>query len=66
MKELIILYEEYIKLLGEELSELVGLARVHGWKSTRFEQGELLRSKIGRVKMETEDAIERLKKLLDE
>lgn len=36
-------YEDYIKLLGEELSELVSIATVRGWKSTRTQEGERLR-----------------------
>lgn len=51
MKELIELYGEYIRLLGEELDELAPLAHIHGWKSTRFEQGEQLRERIRDCKL---------------
>lgn len=37
---------EYINLLVEELDELVSIASVHGWKSSRVEEGERLRSEI--------------------
>lgn len=36
---------EYITLLGEELSEIVPLASIHGWESSRYEQGKILREK---------------------
>jgi hypothetical protein len=39
-------HKEYIKLLGEELDELVPLAGNRGWKSTRYEAGKILREKI--------------------
>lgn len=31
--------EQYNSLLGEELKETVTIASVHGWKSSRYEQG---------------------------
>jgi len=37
---------EYIVLLGEELDEVMGFVNAHQWKSTRFEQGKILREKI--------------------
>ena len=42
--------EEYIKLLTEELGELSIMASVHGWKSSRYEQGQALRDKIDMLK----------------
>jgi hypothetical protein len=39
-------YDEYIQLLTDEISELAGMAAVHGWKSTRHEKGIELRKKI--------------------
>lgn len=39
---LIQLYKEYVRLLGEEINNLAGLAFVHGWKSTNVEQGNVL------------------------
>lgn len=44
--------DEYIKLLILEINELVGLAWVHGWRSTRFEQGKKLREIIQALKAE--------------
>ena len=46
MNELINAYEEYIKLLTDELDDLVGLAVSHGWKSHRYEEGKRLRELI--------------------
>lgn len=37
---------EYIVILGEELDEVMGFVNAHQWKSTRFEQGKILREKI--------------------
>ena len=39
-------YEDYIKLLKEEFDELVPMAHVHGWKSSRVKEGKLARKKI--------------------
>ena len=38
--------EQYNLLLIAELNEVVPIASVHGWKSSRYEQGKLLRDKI--------------------
>lgn len=38
--------QEYIKLLTDELSEVVSMAFVHGWRSNRFEAGKKLREEI--------------------
>lgn len=46
MTELVKLLDEYIALLVEELNELVPLASIHGWKSTKVKQGEAMRKKI--------------------
>lgn len=50
MNELIEAYEEYIKLLGDELSDVVSLAYIHGWRSTRYESGKTCREKIDILK----------------
>ncbi len=42
--------DEYMKLLGEELSETSTIAHIHGWRSKRVEQGELLRKKIAELR----------------
>jgi hypothetical protein len=46
MKKLIKLKDEYLQLILDELNEVVSIASIHGWKSTRFEQGKVLRGKI--------------------
>ncbi len=43
-------YEEYAKLLVDELNEVVGIAAVHGWKSSRAEEGYRMRQKIQELK----------------
>jgi predicted RNase H-like nuclease (RuvC/YqgF family) len=40
------LQKEYIQLLTDELNEVVGMASIHGWKSSRAEEGERLRQAI--------------------
>ncbi len=45
--------EEYIKMLGEEIDSMIVMASIHGWKSTRGEQGEKLRKEITEIKNET-------------
>jgi GTP1/Obg family GTP-binding protein len=39
-------YDEYIDILVDELNEVVSLACVHGWKTTRYEVGQSYRSRI--------------------
>ncbi len=50
LKEVILVQDDYIKLLTEELNELALFASVHGWKSTRYEQGKTFRKKIAQLK----------------
>lgn len=50
--ELIAKLEEYQKLLIDEIDDLAGLAYVHGWRSSRYEQGEKLRKEIANLKLE--------------
>ena len=38
--------EQYNLLLGEELRETITIASIHGWRSSRYEQGKLLRDKM--------------------
>ena len=52
LKEIISTQDDYVKLLIEELDELAVFASVHGWKSTRYEQGKKLREKIIQLKEE--------------
>lgn len=47
--DLITLQREYIKLLGDEINDLISYATVHGWKSSNVEKGNELRAKIAMV-----------------
>lgn len=40
---------QYIKLLVEELDELVSIAYVHGWYSKRYAAGRKMRKEINRL-----------------
>jgi SHS2 domain-containing protein len=51
-KELIKTYEDHIKLLIDEINELISYAWSHGWASSRFEQGKKNREKINKIKEE--------------
>lgn len=46
MKSIIELQHEYIQLLSDELNEVVGMASIHGWQSSRVAEGERLRKEI--------------------
>jgi hypothetical protein len=50
MLELVKVYEEYIKLLEDELNETGFMAYIHGWRSSRGEKGRELREKIQELK----------------
>ena len=50
IEELSNLYENYLNLIDKELGELMSLAVVHGWKSSRIEEGRKARAKIQEVK----------------
>ena len=39
-------FKDYAQLLGDEIDDMAVFAGVHGWKSSRIEQGKLLRDKI--------------------
>jgi len=39
-------YKKYIKLLEDEIVEIKHIAHEHGWKTTRFEAGKILRKEI--------------------
>lgn len=49
-KELLKLTEKFLELLGDELHETAVIARLHGWRSSRIEQGNALREKINQLK----------------
>ena len=44
--EAINVYEPYIKLLEEEIGDLIGLAATHRWFSSRVEEGKKCRERI--------------------
>ena len=46
MNKLLELYKEYVTLLNDELGETMTWASTHGWKSSRVEQGKILREQI--------------------
>lgn len=48
--ELIKAYEDYINLLSDELNDCVPIAHVHGWRSSRADQGQAARDKIENIK----------------
>ena len=50
VNELIQAQENYIELLGLELSDMAGFLAVHGWKSARIEEGKVLRERIEKAK----------------
>ena len=47
--------EHYVALLDAELAELVPLAYVHGWRSSRADEGERLRAIIAAGQEETKE-----------
>lgn len=49
-KDLLILkLKEYITFISEELDETVTIATIHGWKSSRYEEGEKRRLEIEEI-----------------
>jgi hypothetical protein len=50
ISELVNAYEDYIRELGEEINELVSVAHVRGWKSSRLERGLIARKRIADAK----------------
>ena len=50
MTELIKTYEDYIRLLGDEINDLIGIAYIHGWESKNVDKGRELRDKIAKLK----------------
>jgi hypothetical protein len=50
LKEIISVQETYTELLTDELSETVSIASLHGWGSTRFNEGNSLRKHIEYLK----------------
>lgn len=52
--------DEYIKMLGEEINSLSSY--VHGWRSSRVEQGEKLRTELASIKSALEEQPEQTDK----
>lgn len=50
VRQLIDEYDNYIKLLSEELEETIIYAWTHGWKSSRHNAGAVARNKINSLK----------------
>lgn len=50
IKEIFRAYDKYIEALEDENSSLVGLAYVHGWRSSQVEFGRTCRAKIKELK----------------
>jgi hypothetical protein len=50
VEKLIDKYEEYLAALLEELNETTGIAYIHGWRSSRVEEGNRLREELGVLK----------------
>ncbi len=42
--------QKYIVLMGDEMDELIGLAYVHGWRSTRADEGKQIRAELEALK----------------
>lgn len=49
LKSLVLLQAGYQNLLADELNEVVGIASVHGWRSTRYEKGCLFRKRVKEI-----------------
>lgn len=46
LRELVKAYQDYTQLLGDEINDTAAVAYLHGWRSSRYEQGKVLREKI--------------------
>jgi hypothetical protein len=51
-KELVDAYEDFIRVLGEEINDMHGLCYVHGWRSKRGEIGQQCRERIAKAKVD--------------
>ncbi len=57
LEELIKIKDEYINLLAEELHEVVPLATLHHWNSTRYEKGIFYRKTIAVLEERLQDCM---------
>ncbi len=55
--------DEYIKLLSDELNDLAVFAHTHGWKSSRYEKGKVLREKIEISKQKAWEDVQKNKQI---
>jgi len=46
LMKLVCAYKHYIEILGDEINEIAGLCLVHGWRTTRYKDGEKARKTI--------------------
>lgn len=49
LKRLCLLLLDYIDLLTAELNETAIMASLHGWKSSRVEEGKVIREKLEKL-----------------
>lgn len=57
IEEIIAAYDEYIKVLDDELNDTVGMASIHGWQSRNVLRGEQAREKIAKVKASLDSSL---------
>jgi hypothetical protein len=57
--------DEYIKMLGNEIDSLVGLAYMHGWQSKNIQKGIDLRAKIKSLTEQIEAEVDQPKECLN-
>ena len=48
--DIISAYDDYIKVLSDEIQSSASYLAIHGWKSTRVEAGRLARERVERCK----------------
>ena len=51
--------DNYISVLGNELADVVSIASVHGWRSTRYDEGVKARKRIAGLRDQLKKARER-------
>lgn len=51
LRELVKAYQDYTQLLGDEINDTAAVAYLHGWRSSRYEQGKVLREKIKQLEV---------------
>lgn len=51
-EELIKAHISYEKILSNEINDLIGVAYVHGWESSRVNEGKIARENINKINNE--------------